>query len=188
MSPASVPRQRRRRIDAELNAARVLEAARELFAERGSATTVEEVAARAGVARATVYRSFPTRASMVRSMTEQRTQWMLARLHEALAVEDMAVEFPVFIHDVMLRVLDDRVLGEVVAPPVTAAAGPAAEMERLMNKLLSRARSAGAVGTPLAPDELGWLLSGLVLALLARGDTERGHWHRAADLVIAACR
>ena len=181
-------RRRRRRSDAELNASRVIRAANALFAEQGSTATVEEVAARAGVGRATVYRSFPTRANLVRSMTEQRIQWMLDRLRQALAAQDITTEFPVFIHDVMLRVLDDRVLGEVVAPPVRADAGPAAEMEQLMNALVTRAQAAGCIGARIDPVELGWLLSGLVLALIARGDSEPDNWHRAAQLIIRACR
>lgn len=166
----------------------MIQAAHDLFAERGSTATVEDVAARAGVGRATVYRSFPTRASLVESMTKRRIQWMLDRLRQALAADDMAVEFPVFIEDVMLRVLDDRVLGEVVAPPVSTDAGPAAEMEQLMDALVGRAQAAGCIGARISPVELGWLLSGLVLALLALGDSDPNNWRRASELVVRACR
>lgn len=165
-----------------------MQAAQALFAERGTSATVEEVACRAGVGRATVYRSFPTRASLVESMTNQRIDWMLARLRQALAAEDMAVEFPVFVHEVMLRVLDDRVLGEVVAPPMRPDAGPSAAIGELMTELVERAKAAGSIAGHITHFDLGLLLAGLVLALIEQRDTDPDHWRRAADLVVRACR
>ena len=52
---------RRERKDAQRNLERVLQAAHELFAERGSAVTMEEVARRAGVGVGTIYRRFPSK-------------------------------------------------------------------------------------------------------------------------------
>lgn len=52
---------RRERKDMVRNLERVLEAANELFAERGSGVTMEEVARRAGVGVGTVYRRFPSK-------------------------------------------------------------------------------------------------------------------------------
>ncbi|MEI7769663.1 MAG: helix-turn-helix domain-containing protein [Chloroflexales bacterium] len=52
---------RRKRRDAQRNMERVLEAAQELFAERGPEVTMEEVARRAGVGVGTIYRRFPSK-------------------------------------------------------------------------------------------------------------------------------
>jgi AcrR family transcriptional regulator len=52
---------RRERRDAQRNMERVLQAARELFAERGADVTMEEVARRAGVGVGTIYRRFPSK-------------------------------------------------------------------------------------------------------------------------------
>ncbi|MBC8162789.1 MAG: TetR/AcrR family transcriptional regulator [Roseiflexaceae bacterium] len=52
---------RRERRDMVRNLERVLAAAGELFAERGSSVTMEEVARRAGVGVGTVYRRFPSK-------------------------------------------------------------------------------------------------------------------------------
>ena len=52
---------RGQRSDATRNRNRVVRAALEIFAERGMMGTVEQIAERAGVGRATVYRNFPTR-------------------------------------------------------------------------------------------------------------------------------
>ncbi|WP_284293551.1 TetR/AcrR family transcriptional regulator [Luteimicrobium album] len=53
------------RADAQDNRDRVLDAARALFAERGLGVTMREIARRAGVGPATLYRRFPTRQALV---------------------------------------------------------------------------------------------------------------------------
>ncbi len=53
------------RADAQDNRDRILDAARALFAEHGLDVTVREIARRAGVGPATLYRRFPTRQQLV---------------------------------------------------------------------------------------------------------------------------
>ena len=53
------------RADAVRNRARVIDAAETVFTEQGTDAGVEVVAARAGVGKATVYRSFPTKEALV---------------------------------------------------------------------------------------------------------------------------
>ena len=68
----STPRGRKPRADAERNRAKVLEAARELFADRGDDVQMPEVARAAGVGVGTVYRHFPTRQALVEAAAEHR--------------------------------------------------------------------------------------------------------------------
>src|SRR3954447_3456206 len=56
------------RADAARNRARVLEAAREAFAEHGLSVGVEEIARRAGVGKGTLYRRFPTKEALGRAI------------------------------------------------------------------------------------------------------------------------
>jgi len=58
---------RRRREDSVRNEAQVLTAARETLDERGLAADVREIARRAGVGVATVYRHFPTKDDLVQA-------------------------------------------------------------------------------------------------------------------------
>lgn len=53
------------RSDAQDNRDRILEAARELFAESGLGVTMRQIARRAGVGPATLYRRFPTKQDLV---------------------------------------------------------------------------------------------------------------------------
>lgn len=59
---------RPRRADAQRNYDKVIAAAREAFAERGAATSLEEVARRAGVGIGTLYRHFPSRGALVEAI------------------------------------------------------------------------------------------------------------------------
>jgi AcrR family transcriptional regulator len=65
MSPDS---KRRLRSDAQRNRERLIVAARELVAEVGSEVALDDVARRAGVGNATLYRHFPTRAELLAAL------------------------------------------------------------------------------------------------------------------------
>lgn len=56
------------RADARRNRERILLAARDVFVERGPDAPLEEIAARAGVGIATLYRRFPDRAALLRAV------------------------------------------------------------------------------------------------------------------------
>lgn len=62
------------RKDARLNLERVLAAAKECFAEEGSAVKMEEVAARAGVGVGTLYRRFSNRGALVQAVYDDAVE------------------------------------------------------------------------------------------------------------------
>src|SRR5436305_10378542 len=68
MSTEQVLPHRPKRADALRNYEKVLTAAREAFAERGSATSLEEIARRAGVGIGTLYRNFPSRQALLEAV------------------------------------------------------------------------------------------------------------------------
>ncbi|GGS09658.1 TetR/AcrR family transcriptional regulator [Deinococcus sedimenti] len=59
------PRPTRRRADAQRNALTIIQAAADLFAQRGIDVPVRDVAQHAGVGMGTLYRHYPTRADLV---------------------------------------------------------------------------------------------------------------------------
>jgi AcrR family transcriptional regulator len=65
MSSAEPPDPRPLRADARRNRERIMDAARELFAECGHATQMDDVARRAEVGVGTVYRHFPTKTALI---------------------------------------------------------------------------------------------------------------------------
>ena len=78
-----VQRRRPMRADARRNYDAVLDAARVAFTELGTGVALEEIARRAGVGIATLYRNFPTREDLIETLY----------INEVSAIGDAAVEF-----------------------------------------------------------------------------------------------
>src|SRR5919198_5969688 len=76
------------RRDAQRNRERIVEAARRSFAEHGLDVGVDEIARRAGVGMGTLYRRFPTKASLVHAIFEDRLDALQPTIERALAAED----------------------------------------------------------------------------------------------------
>ena len=72
------------RSDARENRARILAAAREAFAEDG-ATSLNQVAQRAGVGAGTLYRNFPTREALVLAVYQDEVEHLTATVPTLLA-------------------------------------------------------------------------------------------------------
>ncbi|ROO84019.1 TetR family transcriptional regulator [Actinocorallia herbida] len=148
------------RKDAARNRARVLDAARALFAERGLDTTLEEVAKTAGVGIGTVYRRFPTREDLVDAVFALRREELSALAEDALAEPDPWTALELFLQRFSDEHLADRGLRELILAP--------GEDDRLNNALgllippiellLDRAKLAGAVRPDLGVGDLTLLL------------------------------
>ena len=72
------------RRDAERNRQRILEAARDAFAEEGLSVTLDEIARRAGVGVGTVYRRFPDKEQLIEALFEDQMQAFVAMADECL--------------------------------------------------------------------------------------------------------
>lgn len=75
------------RADARRNREAIVSAARELFADRGAAVEISEIAERAGVGVGTLYRRFPDKDALVRELLEDRFR-ELAALYESWLQRD----------------------------------------------------------------------------------------------------
>jgi AcrR family transcriptional regulator len=159
-----------------------------MFARHGKDATTAQVAERAGVGKATVYRTYPSREDMVAAMLEHRLAWMRERLERAAAGHDGWAEFAALIRDVMERMRRDRLLLYVVVTPpssmndqMEAALGP------LVLAVVQAAKDSGQVRADINGGDLGILMSGAAAALAIKEDFESSSWQRAADLILAAC-
>jgi AcrR family transcriptional regulator len=69
---------RRPRADAERNRVRLLEAAKAIFAEKGSAASLDGIARAAGLGAGTLYRHFPTRDALIAAAYRSESQQLAA--------------------------------------------------------------------------------------------------------------
>jgi AcrR family transcriptional regulator len=76
------------RRDAERNRRRILQAAGEVFAERGLGVTMDDIAERADVGVGTVYRRFPEKELLVEALFEDRIEELVSLAQQALAEAD----------------------------------------------------------------------------------------------------
>ena len=76
------------RADAQRNHDRIVAAAYAAFAESGLDTSVEEIARRAGVGSATLYRRFPNKDLLLRAIVDARLAELEPRIAAAVAAED----------------------------------------------------------------------------------------------------
>ena len=87
-SPSSPASERPLRRDAERNRLRILQAAREVFADRGLDASLDQIAAHAGVGVGTVYRRFADKDALIDALFEERIDEVTAAGQRALSASD----------------------------------------------------------------------------------------------------
>jgi AcrR family transcriptional regulator len=180
------------RSDALRNRARVVEAAESVFAELGPDAGVDAVAARAGVGKATVYRSFPTKEHLFAAVAVQRLRWFEERAEAALEVPDALAGFEQLMVETAAIQARDRVIGGTLA--AAAAAEPlelAEAMDRAreaLRRVMDRAREAGTLRADATPDDVRVLFGGACRILGEDGERDADVWRRQARLIVAALR
>lgn len=175
-----------RRADARRNHQRVLAAATEVFTELGMDATIPQVAARAGVGKATVYRSYPTKADLVRALAQVHIDWLRDRLVLA-AQEAEADAFRALgdlLEEVMLRLAEDKLMVEVLAGVEEDDLSLTAELDRV----LALGREQGSLRDDVSEMDITVLAAGSARALLELGIRDPAVWRRYAGLVLAALR
>jgi AcrR family transcriptional regulator len=162
------PRTSRPRADALRNRERIVTAAREMFVEFGPEVPLDEVARRAGVGNATLYRNFPDRAALTREVVLAVTSRTTDRAEEAANEEqDSFLALSRFVH----AAADERI--GALCPMLSGGFDKnhpelLAELQRLeeaVEGLVERAMSAGRLRTDIAVGDVLVALSQLTRPL-----------------------
>jgi AcrR family transcriptional regulator len=140
---------RKLRADAARNRERVLEAAREVFAEHGVTVPIDDVARRAGVGVGTVYRHFPAKENLFEAILVDSISKMGASAREAAESEDPGPAFFDFLE--LLGTSGGENMALVDALDASgydikhASLTHKQDFEAAFAELLARAQEAGAV-------------------------------------------
>lgn len=167
-STGAVPR-RPLRADAARNVQALIAAAKVLFDEQGLDVALDEVARRAAVGNATLYRNFPTRADLIVAVYADEVADLCSR--GAMLLESEAAG------EALFAWLDSFVI-HVATKRALALAGTESSGERrtelfdtwhlamhtVAGELYERAREAGAVSSEVTADELLSLTSAAAIA------------------------
>jgi AcrR family transcriptional regulator len=172
-----------RRADARRNHEKIITSALEVFAERGLAATVPEVARRAGVGKATVYRSYATKADLIEAVAEYQLRWMEHRIAQALAEPDAYQALTTLMGDLAERLAGDRVLAEIVPASFEARnRNLLTEIEALVNA----AREQGNLRPEVTVKDFQILFGGYTRQLVAMEIRDPAVWRRYSELLLKA--
>jgi AcrR family transcriptional regulator len=164
------------RADAQRNLERVLEAAADVFGERGPDASVDEIARRAGVGHATVFRRFPTKGDLMAAVVQRRIDELTALAEAACAADDPGAAFTEFVWKAAELHALDRGLHDCL---FRCGQFPEKEvLERAVAEVVGRAQEAGAVRRDVGPRDV----SELVRAALTAAPPDE--WRRYVEVVL----
>lgn len=187
-SVLSSPEGRPLRSDAQRTRRLVLDAAGELFAERGLEVGFDEIARKAGVGVGTVYRRFSDRETLIEALFSEKADEIVADASAALAVSDPWLAIVDFCERTIVVRQRDRGLAEVLAngkhghERLEALRG---QLNTILSELLERAQGAGVVRADVEPTDLAvmtYLLSRITV------DETTEIWRRYLSLFFDAIR
>jgi AcrR family transcriptional regulator len=158
------PQQRQQRADAQRNRAKLIEAARELFAEHGTSAALDDIARRAGVGIGTLYRHFPTRQALLEAVYIDEVGAM-ARAADALSELEPWDALATWLRQFVRYAATKRALAEELLAYIDTDAAVFAQCRGAINAagepLLARAQQAGVVRPDTDFNDVGRMIAGI---------------------------
>lgn len=179
------------RRDAERNRQQILAAAQELFAERGLDVPLEEVARRAGVGIATLYRRFPVRQALIEEVFSPRLEQAVQAAEEALVMDDAWEGFVTYVQRLCTMQAEDFGVRDLLTTTFASARGLEESRRRgyiVLAQLISRAKEQGTLRADFSPEDLLFLLIANRAFLAATSGIKRTAWKRYVALFLEGCR
>lgn len=170
------------RADARRNRARVLEAAREVFAEQGGEAQVDDVARRAHVGVGTVYRHFPTKEALVAALVEDHFRLLTRWAQEALEAPDAWDAFVELLWRSGERMADDRALSEIMIDAKRQASLDVADLQLATHRLMVRAQEEGRLRADAQVGDVPMIMCGV------GGAMRLGDWRRYLAIAVDGLR
>ena len=174
MSPADAnevtePRTRPRRADAQRNRDLLLAAAKDVFTEHGVDAPLDEIARRASVGNATMYRHFPTRSDLIVAVYADEVAALCARGDELAATGEPREALFSWLAEFIAHVTSKKELALAVADDRTGTRSTLfgqwhSAMHATASTLLAGAQRAGVVRADLDVPDLLSLANGIALS------------------------
>lgn len=174
------------RQDARENRERILAAAEEIFGAHGASGSTEEVARRAGVGIATVFRHFPTKEELIEAALLRHFDQLTERAHALAAGTDPTTAWRTLVRTMIETGATKLTLASMLADRggvPDSAADASNRFKAAVSEVLHRAQDTGAVRPSVTIEEVYLLIRGLAQAsatMQAQPDT----LDRAIDVVL----
>ena len=179
------------RVDAARNRTAVVEAARAVFAERGLEVPLEEIAQRAGVGIATLYRRFPTREALIAASFEPLMAAYAQAVAEALQAPDAWAGFAGFVERVCAMQAADCGGRDVLTRTFPMAPAFEEQRGRAFDGLVvlsRRAQAEGALRADVVPEDVVLLLMANAGVIQGTREAAPTAWPRFVALLLEALR
>jgi AcrR family transcriptional regulator len=178
------------RKDAARNRARLVQAAREVFAERGLDATLDDIARHAGVGTGTAYRHFANKQEIAAEVLAHAIQQMVTDAENALLINDPWAGLATFFETTAARQAVDRGLHQALM-----GQGNRQDRDRIWPQLVSavsllfaRAKSAGAIRADAEPTDAVPIFAMLGVAFDMSTATSADLWRRYLALLLDGLR
>lgn len=173
-----MPPARARRADAQRNYELLLAAAREVFGERGADAPLDEVARRAGIGNATMYRHFPTRRELIIAVYADEVEALCVQGEALLAKQPPEDALFAWLRAFIAHVATKRDLALAIPDDHGELRSELFDrwhkaMRATVSRLLVRAQSASDVSADLDPVDLLTLANGIAVASTDTDQAER---------------
>ena len=145
------------RSDAARNRATLVTAAREVMAESGLEAPLDEIARRAGIGNATLYRRFPRRIDLIAAVFADRMADHARAVEAALAASDPWEGFRSYIEAATELQVHDRGIADLITMDVSMAPEIQALRDQAFAGLvdvIDRAKTAGALRADSTPEDI----------------------------------
>jgi AcrR family transcriptional regulator len=179
------------RQDAQRNKERILEAAREAFKEHGLDAPLDDIARRAGVGIATLYRRFPTRDALIEEVFVDGIRSFEQLAEDALQIEDPWTAFSTFIEQMCERQAENWGLKDLMCmcfPDSKVMEGKRKRARATVLRLLARAQAEGAVRADVTPEDIEFVFWSNGRIVEATRDVAPNAWRRNLALMLDAFR
>lgn len=179
------------RADAERNRRRLLDAAGELFAEKGLCVGLDEIAHHAGVGVGTAYRRFAGKDELIDALFEERVAEIAALAEAALEADDPWEGFAGFLEAAVGLHVANRAVKELIFTQSDAYERVAVARKRIapfIEELVRRAQASGDLRDDVELTDvpiLQFLLSG---AAELAGPAARDVWRRYLAIILDGLR
>jgi AcrR family transcriptional regulator len=154
------------------------------MAALGEEPTLNELARRAGVGVATVYRHFADATALIAAVMETQLAQLGALLERAVAKPDPGAGLRALFVDVLSLEMKHPMVARLVHAPHPAVAQHFAKLQAAADVLVRRAKRAKALRTDVTAADVCRLLLGVHAAAL-HGPDPAGAARRYADIVLA---
>jgi AcrR family transcriptional regulator len=176
------------RADAARNRELIITAAAAVFAERGLEAATAEIAHRAGVGEATLFRRFPTKDDLIDAIIATRMEELGTLADAAAEAPDPAAALERFMQDLVKQFSRDKGFFEAAGERCMNDPQFQAQRERGMEavgRLLRRAQDAGAVRGDLSPADISFLAGSAMYALeVSKPGLREDLWKRYLRVIL----